>query len=182
MFAGEPPPGAHAHHCLMCAPRSARTPPIGVHDHPPGSRVERHVAKQSIAARERRVLRSSFSSTIRSSPAWRSPYSSSARSSPSRIARSIRAISRRAASRDSDGPEESDVLGHAPSSRGSSRRAAAPSRCGRRPRPRRIGTASSEPSRGRGAERPRSGAPWRSRIPDRRRRRRRARRPGRPAA
>ena len=26
MFAGEQPPGAHAHHCLMCAPRSARTP------------------------------------------------------------------------------------------------------------------------------------------------------------
>ena len=47
MLAGEQPPGAHAHDCLMCTPRSAPTL-AGVHDHPPGGRLERHVAKQSI--------------------------------------------------------------------------------------------------------------------------------------
>ena len=64
------------------------------------------------------------------------------------------------------------MLALAPSSRRPSGSAASPSRRGRRRRPRRIGTAPSEPSRDRDARRPKSGAPWRFRIPDLCRRRR----------
>ena len=89
---------AHTRTLVSCATRrSARTLPDRRSRPASRSRLERHISNPSIVAPSVEARWNAFNSTIRSRPARRSPYSSSAWSSPSRMACSIRAISRRAA-------------------------------------------------------------------------------------